>query len=368
MSPRPSLLRSRDVHARVTYVELFFDLVFVFAVTQLSHSLVGHLTLDGALRTAFLLEAVWCVWVYTCWFTNWMDPEKPSVRMLLFALMLAGLMMSAAIPDAFGSQGLLFAAAYAFIQVVRTLFTVLATRHHDRVHHRNFLRILAWLAVSAALWISGGFVTGYARGFAWVAALGLEIGGPWIGYFVPGLGRSQTADWKVDGGHMAERCALFVIIALGESILVTGATAASLPATNTGIAAFLVAFAGTVAMWWIYFNIGADRNSREIAGSADPGRFARAVYTYFHVPIVAGIVVSAVADEITIRHADAHLGMPEAVALLGGPALYLARADRRGRLGDPLVRPRHRVAATGSATARRNVSRGAAVPASHRRR
>jgi low temperature requirement protein LtrA len=324
MSPRPSLLRSRDVHARVTYVELFFDLVFVFAVTQLSHSLVGHLTLGGALRTAFLLEAVWCVWVYTCWFTNWMDPEKPSVRMLLFALMLAGLLMSAAIPNAFGHEGLLFAAAYAFIQVVRTLFMVVATRHHDPVNHRNFLRILAWLGVSATLWISGGYATGYGRAVAWVAALGLEIGGPWIGYFVPGLGRSQTADWKVDGGHMAERCALFVIIALGESVLVTGATAASLPATNTGIAAFLVAFAGTVAMWWIYFNIGADRNSREIAGSADPGRFARAVYTYFHVPIVAGIVVSAVADEITIRYADAHLGLPEAATLLGGPALYLA--------------------------------------------
>jgi len=319
-----SLLRSRDSHARVTYVELFFDLVFVFAVTQLSHTLVSHLTPSGALQTLFLMLAVWWVWMYTCWFTNWIDPDKPSVRMLLFVLMLAGLLMSAAIPNAFGDESLLFAAAYSFIQVVRSLFMVIATRGHDPVNHSNFLRITTWLAVSAVLWISGGFAEGFGRAAAWVAALALEIGGPMIGYFVPGLGQSRTADWKVDGAHMAERCALFVIIALGESILVTGATAASLPANGMSIGAFLVAFIGTVAMWWIYFNIGADRNSREIAGSVDPGRFARAVYTYFHIPIIAGIVVSAVADEITIRHAGGHLELPEAAALLGGPALYLA--------------------------------------------
>jgi low temperature requirement protein LtrA len=324
MSPHGGLLRSRASHARVTFVELFFDLVFVFAVTQLSHMLLEHLTPAGALRTLFLLLAVWWVWMYSCWFTNWIDPDKPAVRMLLFVLMLAGLLMSAAIPNAFGHEGLLFALAYAFIQVTRSLFMVFATRGHDAVNHRNFLRITAWLCVSAVLWIGGGVAEGYERTIAWVVAIALEIGGPFVGYFVPGLGRSSTADWKVDGAHMAERCALFVMIALGESILVTGATAASLPATNANICAFLVAFTGSVAMWWIYFNIGAERNSREIASSADPGRFARAVYTYFHIPIVAGIVVGAVADEIMIRHAGGHLDLPEAAALLGGPALYLA--------------------------------------------
>jgi low temperature requirement protein LtrA len=123
---------------------------------------------------------------------------------------------------------------------------------------------------------------------------------------------------------MAERCSLFVIIALGESILVTGATAASLPATPPATCAFLAAFVGSVAMWWIYFNIGAERGSRQIAGSQDPGRVARAVYTYFHVPIVAGIVVCAVADEITIAHPDGRVELASAIALLGGPALYLA--------------------------------------------
>jgi len=124
LSKHPGLLRSRNSHARVTFVELFFDLVFVFAVTQLSHMLAEHLTLAGALQTLFLLLSVWWVWMYTCWFTNWIDPDKPSVRILMFLLMLAGLLMSAAIPNAFGHEGLLFAIAYAFIQVVRSAFMV----------------------------------------------------------------------------------------------------------------------------------------------------------------------------------------------------------------------------------------------------
>jgi low temperature requirement protein LtrA len=319
----PSVLRRRDHRAHVTHVELFFDLVFVFAVTQLSHTLVEHLSLAGALQTAFLLLAVWWVWMYTAWFTNWVDPDRPPVRLLLFLAMLAGLLMSASLPNAFGHEGLLFAIAYSFIQVGRTVFIVIASRGHDEVVHRNFLRILAWLLLSAVLWISGGLASGAERVLLWVAALSLEIFGPTIGYFVPGLGRSRTSDWKIDGAHMAERCALFVIIALGESILVTGATAASRPATTPAVCAFVIAFLGSVAMWWIYFNIGAERGSRQIAGSDDPGRVARAVYTYFHIPIIAGIVVCAVADEITIAHPDGHMSPAYAGCLLGGPALYL---------------------------------------------
>jgi len=322
--PSASLLRSRDHRAHVTNVELFFDLVFVFAVTQLSHTLLEHLSPGGALQTGFLLLAVWWVWMYTCWFTNWIDPERPTVRMLMFLLMLAGLCMSAAIPNAFGHEGLLFAIAYSFIQVVRTLFMVVASRGHDAVVYRNFLRIFAWLLMSAVLWVAGGLVTGAERALAWVAALSMEIFAPFIGYFVPGLGRSSTSDWKIDGSHMAERCSLFVIIALGESILVTGATAAGRPATTSAVCAFLVAFLGSVAMWWIYFNIGAERGSRQIAGAADPGRVARAVYTYFHIPIIAGIVVCAVADEISIAQPDGHVGLADAMVVLGGPALYLA--------------------------------------------
>ncbi len=324
MATRTSLLRSRAGHTRVTYVELFFDLVFVFAVTQLSHTLLEHLTLTGALQTAFLLLAVWWVWMYTCWFTNWIDPDKAPVRMMMFALMLAGLLLSASIPQAFGHQGLLFASAYAFMQVVRTAFLLNATHRHDPGNFHNMRRILAWLAFSAVFWIAGGCAAGATRVGLWIVALGIEYLGPFAYFYVPGLGRSNTIDWKVDGAHMAERCALFVIIALGESILVTGATAASLPATSAAIGAFVVAFVGSVAMWWIYFNIGAERGSREFAGSKDPGRVARNVYTYFHIPIIAGIVVCAVADEITIAHPGGQLTPAAMAVMLGGPALYLA--------------------------------------------
>jgi low temperature requirement protein LtrA len=319
-----SLLRHGGGHVRVTYVELFFDLVFVFAVTQLSHSLVEHLDLAGALQTLLLLLAVWWVWIYTCWFTNWIDPDKPAPRVMLFLLMFAGLLLSASIPNAFRHEALLFASAYVFMQVSRSTFAMFATRGHNPALHRTFRLIVCWQAFAGAFWIWGGCVGGVTQAVTWIVALLIDCLGPIVYFYVPGLGASSTADWKVDGAHMAERCALFVIIALGESILVTGATAASLPATTAGICAFSVAFLGSVTMWWIYFNIGAERGSRQFAASADSGRVGRAVYTYFHIPIVAGIVVCAVADEITITHPGGHMSLADALVLLGGPALYLA--------------------------------------------
>jgi low temperature requirement protein LtrA len=323
MSPPRSVLRSRDTHARVTFVELFFDLVFVFAVTQLSHTLLEHLTLTGALQTLFLLLAVWWLWMYTCWFTNWVNPEESPVRVLLFVLMFAGLLVSASLPNAFGHEGLLFAVAYVFSQVIRSAFVLWATRVHDPLNFRNFQRIISWQLMSGVLWLAGGFCEGPLRVAFWLAALGIDCIAPYTGFFVPGLGRSSTADWKVDGAHMAERCALFVIIALGESILVTGATAAAHPATVAAVSAFVIAFIGSVAMWWIYFNIGAERGSHHAAHASDSGRIARTVYTYFHIPIIAGIVVCAVADEITITHPGGHMEVSSAAVLLVGPALYL---------------------------------------------
>jgi low temperature requirement protein LtrA len=326
MKPLPHMLRSRDTHARVTNVELFFDLVFVFAVTQLSHTLLEHRTLTGALEVTFLLLSVWWVWMYTCWFTNFIDPDKPAVRMMMFVLMLAGLALSASIPHAFGHDGydgLVFASAYAFMQVARTAFLVRALHGHEPRNFHNMRRVLVWLVAAAPFWVAGGLAHDGLRAVLWIVALGIEYCGPLAFFYVPGLGRSTTADWKVDASHMAERCSLFVIIALGESILVTGATSASLPATAGNMAAFVVAFAGSVAMWWIYFNIGAERGSRQFASAEDRGRVARNVYTYFHLPIVAGIVVCAVADEITIAHPLGHVTAADAAIMLAGPGLYL---------------------------------------------
>ncbi|MDX2203074.1 MAG: low temperature requirement protein A [Hyphomicrobiaceae bacterium] len=320
------LLRGRGdgTHARVTFIELFFDLVFVFAITQLSHGLLHHLTLGGAAQTLLLLLAVWWVWIFTSWVTNWLDPEAAPVRLMLFALMLAGLVMSASIPKAFEERGLLFAGAYVTMQVGRSLFTLWAVRAASPVNYRNFQRITAWLALSGVLWLAGGLLQGEARFALWLLAMLLEFISPALGFWTPGLGRSRTADWDVSGAHMAERCGLFVILALGESILITGSTFAELSWSAPTSTAFAVGLAGSIAMWWIYFNIGAERATRLIEHAADPGRIARLAYTYLHVVIVAGIIVAAVADELAIKHPVGRAGTATALVTIGGPMLFLA--------------------------------------------
>jgi low temperature requirement protein LtrA len=345
MFARRNLLRPRGGHdhARVTYVELFFDLVFVFAVTQLSHGLLAHLTLSGALETGLLMMAVWWVWIYTSWITNWLDPEQRAVRLMLFVLMAAGLVMSASIPQAFGPRGLAFAAAYVFMQVGRSLFMLWALKHHDRGNFRNFLRITVWFAASGLLWIAGGFAEGWQRIVLWAIAIAIEYVSPAVGMWLPGLGRSTPQDWRIDGAHLAERCALFVIIALGESLLVTGATVADMAWTPVTIAAFLVAFLGSVAMWAVYFNVGAERGSHHIAAAADPGRLGRSGYTYLHILIVAGIIVSAVADELALAHPHGHTDLKTMLIMLGGPALYLLGTALFKRLTAPYLPLSHLV-------------------------
>src|SRR5258706_10879641 len=201
---KPNLLRdrSRPESARVGMVELFFDLVFVFAVTQLSHSLLANLTAAGGAQVLLLMLAVWWVWIYTSWFTNWLDPERIPVRVCLFALMLAALMMSISIPKAFGERGLLFAGAYASIQVGRTLFFLWAVRGGTVTLRRNFQRILAWLSAAAVFWIVGGLSEGGVRFGWWAVALTLEVISPWLYFWTPGLARSTSADWDIDGRHM----------------------------------------------------------------------------------------------------------------------------------------------------------------------
>lgn len=317
------LLRDRDGgHARVGFVELFFDLVFVFAVTQLSHTLMAHPTVDGLLRTTLLMMAVWWAWMFTTWATNWLDVEQRPVRVVLFAVMAAGIVMSASLPQAFETAGLAFGGAYALIQVGRSAFVMWAVRG-DEVLFRNFIRILAWLVVSGALWIAGGLADPAQRMGLWTLALGIEYLGPAARFWLPVMGASRTEDWTVEGGHIAERCGLFIIIALGESILVTGATFAGLEWTVPVMSAFASAFVAAVAMWWIYFAASAEAASEEISKAKDPGVIARQAYTYVHILLVAGIIVSAVADEWVLAHPHGHTDMKTALALLGGPGLFL---------------------------------------------
>jgi low temperature requirement protein LtrA len=310
-------------HSRVTYAELFFDLVFVFAVTQVSHTLLGHFTPLGALQTTLLFLAVWWVWVYTSWVTNWLNPELTPVRILLFLLMLGGLVLSTSIPKAFESRGLWFAIAYAAMQVGKTVFLWISTPPHRISARLNAVRITAWLAMSAVFWIAGGFADGHARLVLWAVALTIEYISPAVRFWIPKYGASTVADWFIEGGHMAERCAGFIIIALGESIVVTGATFADLPWTKETVTAFASAFVGAIAMWWIYFHKGAEAGSELISRSSEPGRLARLAYTYLHMPIVAGIILSAVADELVLTHPADHSDLKTVVSAIGGPLLFL---------------------------------------------
>ncbi len=310
-------------HNRVTYAELLFDLVFVFAVTQISHTLLGRFTPLGAVQTTLLLLAVWWVWVYTSWVTNWLNPELTPVRVLLFLLMLGGLVLSTSIPKAFESRGLWFATAYAAMQVGRTIFWLLSTPPARTLARTNAVRILIWLFVSAIFWIAGGFAQGHSRLALWALALSIEYISPAVRFWIPKYGASSMADWYVEGGHMAERCAGFIIIALGESIVVTGATFADLAWTTEIVAAFLSAFIGALAMWWIYFHKGAEAGSELISNSSEPGRLARLAYTYLHLPIVAGIILSAVADELVLLHPAGHSDPRTVLSAIGGPLLFL---------------------------------------------
>jgi low temperature requirement protein LtrA len=306
-------------------VELFFDLVFVFAVTQLSHFLLHHLTPLGAVQTCLLLMAVWWVWIYTSWVTNWLDPDNTQVRVMLFLLMLAGLVLSTSLPEALAERGLTFGVAYASMQVGRSLFARWAFKRAGRdADAKNFQRITIWLSVSALFWVLGGLAAPEQRIVLWAIALAIEYAGPAAGFFVPSLGRSETTDWAIEGGHLAERCGLFVIIALGESVLVTGATFAELEWTWPAAAAFVVALAGSIAMWWIYFNVGAGRGSKQIERSDDPGRIGRFAYTYLHLLLIGGIILTAVGDEILLSHPEGHSEIHTIIPVVGGPALYVA--------------------------------------------
>jgi low temperature requirement protein LtrA len=244
---RASLRIRSDEEQRSTNLELFFDLVFVFALTQVSTLLARELNWTGAGSALFLLLVAWWAWIYTTWMTNWFDPDAAAVRVVLLCVMLAGLLMSIAIPRAFGALGLMFALAYVALQLVRNAFIVVGTDRAEPLHP-SFKRILAWSAWTGALWIAGGVLAGEARVIVWLVALICDYAGPFAGYWTPGLGRSATSDWELEHAHFVERFQLFILIALGESITATGASAAAHSHLGGGrIAAIAVGFAITAA-------------------------------------------------------------------------------------------------------------------------
>jgi low temperature requirement protein LtrA len=318
-----NLMRDPATTGRVTNIELFFDLVYVFAVTQLSHYLLAHPTPAGALRAGLLLIMVWLLWAYTTWVTNWLDPGRIAVRLLLLGLAGASLVMSAALPGAFGARGLAVGAAYAVMQIGRSGFAVAALPGGQL--QRNYQRILCWCLVSGTLALAGGFAGGNARAALWAGAVGVDLLGGAVGFYTPGLGRSVTREWTIEGGHFAERCQAFVLIALGESIVVIGATLSGLAHIGVPeIAAFAAALVGSAGLWWLYFDRSAEEGARIMAASDDPGRLGRSAYHSIHPIMIAGIIVVAAADQLTLADPGAVGRGPASAMILGGTGLFLA--------------------------------------------
>ena len=318
-----SYRRNTDEEYRASNLELFFDLVFVFAITQVSHLLLDHLTWKGALESTMVLLAVWSAWNYTTWATNELDPDATPIRLVLMAIMMACLLMSVAIPEAFGAQGLLFAAAYVFIQVGRTGFLTFGAAEPGTIERRRALHIFIWFCFSGIFWIAGALFDGDARILIWLIALFIDYAGPFVTYRVPGLENVTADSWEVGGTHLAERFQLFTIIALGETIVLTGATTSGIHLDLAVVAAFSFAFLSTVTLWWLYFNYVATVFERLLVEAENKTLAARDLYTYGHIPIIAGIILCAVGDEIVIAHPTHHLETAALVAVVAGPVLYL---------------------------------------------
>lgn len=321
--PLHRLLRHRDGHhAKVSYEELFFDLVYVFAVTQISHQLLHHLSLGGVIETLLLWFAVWLGWQYTCWLTNWFDPETPHIRALLFVTMLLGMVMAASLPQAFSERGLIFSGSYAAMQVGRTAFIVLQLPASHPLAP-NYRRILGWVGIAAVFWIAGGLADHGTRIALWSMAVLCEYVSPMFGFALPGLGRSHTRDWTIEGGHLAERCQLFVIVALGETLLASGATLGDHGDWDGPVLlALLATFLGTLALWWLYFGTSSKDTTHAIVHSDDPGRMGAYLH-YVHALLVAGIIVSAVGNDLVMAHPHGHASLAQTAVLIAGPAIYL---------------------------------------------
>ncbi|MGQ5263190.1 low temperature requirement protein A [Micromonospora sp. ZYX-F-536] len=319
MVSRPErLLRGRDVPLSASFLELFFDLAFVLALSQLAQHFLADLSLVGALRTALLLAGVWWIWVTTTWLADWYDPEALPIRGLLVGATLGSLLAGVAIPKALDGRGLLFAGAYVAVHLARGTVTALMLRGHPR--QSRALRILTWYSVSAVPWLLGAFLSEW-RVPLWVLALAIDFIGPRLGWPTPLLGRARQEELHLAGEHFAERYQQIMIIALGELILVAGLTYAGTRLNLPETAAFLLVFANAVLIGLLYVTPAGQRLGPAIE-HADPSRLG-VVTSYLHLVMIAGIVATAVGAEVAIAHPTEIGGTTSVLVVLGGPTLFL---------------------------------------------
>jgi low temperature requirement protein LtrA len=313
---------------KTSYLELFFDLVFVFAFTQVTALILEDTSPEGFARAALVLAMVWWAWSAYAWMTNAIDVDNVVTRLIMFAAMAAGFFMALAVPDAFQDEAAWFAVAYFVVRVLNSALFAWGVRD-DPGNLRATLRLTPWFGGAALVALAGGFVDPDYRAWVWLASLVIDVVGTLT---------VARAEWRVSPSHFAERFALIVIIALGESIVAIGIGTSELERDSTYALSVVVAFAGVAALWWAYFDFTATAAERSLSRASPQARgpLARDVFTYFHYPVVLGIILYAVAAKKTLEHpldplSDAGrwaLGLGIAVFLVGF-ALMRFRVVRR---------------------------------------
>ncbi|MFG2053311.1 low temperature requirement protein A [Micromonospora sp. NPDC048930] len=319
------LLRDSAEPQRATYVELFFDVILVFALTRLSHTLFTHLTWLGALHTVILLAAFWWVWVFTAWTTNRLNPAQPAIQLVIIPIMLGTLIMAGAVPTAFGEGGMIFAATYVAIQVGRALFVTGAMRGREVAI--GSLQQLIWSCFSGCVWIAGALTHDRTRVVIWLLAAVLGYTMSRLDFRLPKLGPARIATQTINAEHLAERYQQIMIVAFGETILASGGQFVADGFERDRVTAFVLAFAITTLLWRIYFYRAGLLLPAVIAISARPAVFVRSA-SYAHLLMAGGIVLSSVGDEIIITHPFAEPNLVWSTVILCGPAIYLAGRAR----------------------------------------
>ena len=307
-----------EAERRTSYLELFFDLVFVYAITQVTSLFIDDQTTVGYLHAALVLGLVWWAWGAYAWLTNAIDVESREIRALYLLAMGGSFALALAVPNAYGSQGAWFVVPLFAVRVLHIALYVWGLRG-DPVHQAAIRKLAPWFLLAPTVALIGGFVDDPARAWLWALALVIDVGGA--------LTMRAGTGFRVSPAHFSERYALFVIIALGESIVAIGAGAADLERDATFAATVAVAFAGAAVLWWAYFDFAALGMERTLAAASpdERGPLARDVFSIFHYPIVLGVILYAVAAKKTLEHpADplsnagrAALGLAAAVFVLG---------------------------------------------------
>jgi low temperature requirement protein LtrA len=315
-----SLVRPREVARAVTPLELFFDLVYVFTVSQLAHHLLGHVDARGMAETLVLTLAVMYAWFMTVWTSNWLDADRQPVRLMLLCVMFASLVMSTSVSEAFGERAWLFVVGYLSIQIGRTAFAVWAFRGHRL--YRHFANALVWEIGTGFIWIAGIAAEGDARLALWAAATLISYGGVMAGHPLPGRRSPFSSDSQIYAEHLLERFRLFFLIALGETVLTLGNAFAGEPVEADRLLVLAVAFTGSVALWWCYFHRAEEIGVRAVQETDSPSRLV-GWGNYTLIAMVIGIVAIAVGDELAIAHPHDPTTLAISVLVFGGPAIFL---------------------------------------------